>query len=65
MLQLVVRSKDFHETFILAIFCNNIYWVDASFEQNRAKKTDTWHGGPKTCPGAPWCKSLNASLSEK
>jgi len=65
MLQLLVWSNDFHETFILAIFCNKICWADASFEQNRAKIPDTWHGGPQTCLGAPWCKSLSASLSEK
>jgi len=39
MLQLVVRSTDFHETFILAIFFNEISWADASFEQKRDKNT--------------------------
>jgi hypothetical protein len=41
MLQLVVRSTDFHETFIMAIFCNGISWADASFEQNGTKIPDT------------------------
>ena len=64
MLQLVVRSNDFHETFILAIFCTKISWADAIFEQNRTKIPDIWHGGPQTCPGEPWCKYSNFTTSQ-
>jgi hypothetical protein len=41
MLQLVERSTDSHETFVFAVFCNEISWADANFEQNGTKIPDT------------------------